>query len=1101
MLNINHESLFKELKTIESQLDMATLENCVSMIQLLSNSLKIVDIKKRPDGILDDEWDNYLSKTYELASYMLKLIQSYSNRLNGFLMKKINRPNPELTYSNSISDIEDQSSSSVKRVSINTEDIQRKPSKDSMATMVNRTSSSKVSPVRQQSNYQNVKQKPLNKGKGVDDSSPISIRKGSTLRKSTNIDGTETNYDDEETKYVQSNIYSEDESSSKSENKENPTTPLTPNSESSLSRSRVNSFNSINKMNSIRSSPSYTNRPNNQFNQRLSLPNNSVKRNSSLDTINNIVINDGIMSTSPSNMIATNTNYNNGFMNQMQNQSNNNNNNNNNSNNNAGYYFMNQNQQFQNQNYIDPNHNFMNQNQNYMDPNQNFIDPNQLQNQNFMDQNQNYINLNQFQNQNFMNPNQNFMNPNMNYYIDSNNDLQYDQTQQNFLQERFNRLSEGRFGSFDNNSINSNDMGMQVMYNHVPGIDDTEQYQSSEGTADEVTDAGKDNFIGNYICIKNYQAEMDAYIDLEAGDIVSISEFSGEYALGFNCRTERYGLFPIYDIDSLNGFAIFYRVIADNGPDASKNDAIFVVSEADNDLLLGYNITKGDTGFFTMEQLEVLQFDSDNNPILDENILNNQQMMQAMPSMNDQMLAQYDFGAQAIPGQPGYQYMYPNASFDNVLDTNINYYNNNGLINYPLTEENHYQGSNNNVAEVTDMIDGLTVGENAEQTTGSIPASSRRNKKVQATNHERIKYTIQHYIEKETEFNDKMQATINILKANLERYVGTDEEILNKVEIGIIFKYFPSLYEFSNELLRKLNDCLASYDTDGLITICNIFEKGSFDCSAFVKYSENYEYSLDTFESIKKDVIKYDKVERILKVHKDAFHKQEFKDLLITPINHFVTYKLILNDIKKEVFEDDIYDKLDKEIEYFKKIGDQMNIKVGESIQIRKFFALKKIVMGFPADFISYTTRKLITDFEIMGNVRGTFKKHVYLFNDCVVVVSSNKDAKKKGFEYVLENIIYYKDYDFEKVEQGNKICIKCVCKNKNLINGQYDSRLKNRKNGGLFKTYKNKKGSYDVDNSMYLYFNDINSYNVFFEECKAQKSNLEGSSSSSNLH
>lgn len=81
------------------------------------------------DGILDDEWDNYLSKTYELASYMLKLIQSYSNRLNGFLMKKINRPNPELTYSNSISDIEDQSSSSVKRVSINTEDIQRKPSK------------------------------------------------------------------------------------------------------------------------------------------------------------------------------------------------------------------------------------------------------------------------------------------------------------------------------------------------------------------------------------------------------------------------------------------------------------------------------------------------------------------------------------------------------------------------------------------------------------------------------------------------------------------------------------------------------------------------------------------------------------------------------------------------------------------------------------------------------------------------------------------------------------------------------------------------------------------------------------------------------------
>ncbi|OUM70631.1 hypothetical protein PIROE2DRAFT_1160 [Piromyces sp. E2] len=1075
MLNINHESLFKELKTIESQLDMATLENCVSMIQLLSNSLKIVDIKKRPDGIVDEEWEEYLSKTYELASYMLKLIQNYSNRLNGFLLKKINKPNPELNiyHSNSKSEIEHP----IKRVSIKTENLERgsstTSSKDSTVTMVNRASTSKISPIRQ---------KPLNKGKGIDDSSisdrsnVVSVRKGSTLRKSINIDGTETNYDDDDDdeKYVQSNVYSEDEISNKSESKETITTPLTPNSEP---RTRVNSINNINKVNSVCSSPSYSNRNNQYENQRLSLPTNTTdKRNSSLDTVNNIIINDGVMSSSPSNMVTSG--YNNGFMNQMQNQTGNSMPNNSNNNNN-NYYFMNQNQQFQNQNFMNTNQNYidLNQNQNFMDPNQNFMDPNQ-----------------QFQNQNFMNQN-------MNYYVDSNGELQYDQSQQqNFLQERFNLLSEGRFGSFDTNSLNSNDMNsltMSAMYNYIPGIEDNEQYQSSEGTVDDVTDTGKDNFIGNYICIKNYQAEMDAYIDLEAGDIVSISEFSGEYALGFNCRTERYGLFPIYDIDSLNGFAIFYRVIADNGPDASKNDAIFVVSEADNDLLLGYNITKGDTGFFTMEQLEVLQFDSDNNPILDENILNNQQnMLQSMDMANSDPRLMIDDNAVPMVGSGSMNYscgIYPNNGFDTMNYSNMNYYNNDGLFNYPLTEDNNYQNNNNEISECLNMVDKLTVEDNSQENT-STPKKTR-NKKVKSTNHQKIKYTIQHYIEKETEFNDKMKATINILKANLEKYVDTNEEILNKVEIGILFKYFPNLYAFSNELLGNLEDCLNKYDTEGLTIICSIFDKNTFNCSSFIKYSENYEYSLDAFERIRKDIIKFDKVERILKAHKDAFHKQEFKDLLLTPINHFVTYKLILNDIKKEVYEDDIYDKLDEEIEYIKKIGDQMNIKVGESIQIRKFFALKKTVMGFPADFISYTTRKLITDFEIMGNVRGTFKKHVYLFNDCVVVVSTNKDAKKKGFEYVLENIIYYKDYDFEKVEQGNKVCIKCVCKNKNLINGQYDSRFKNKRNGGIFKTSKGKKTTYD--NSMYLYFNDVNSYNVFYEECKVQKSNLEGAHSS----
>jgi len=250
----------------------------------------------------------------------------------------------------------------------------------------------------------------------------------------------------------------------------------------------------------------------------------------------------------------------------------------------------------------------------------------------------------------------------------------------------------------------------------------------------------------------------------------------------------------------------------------------------------------------------------------------------------------------------------------------------------------------------------------------------------------------------------------------------------------------------------------------------------------FIKYSENLEYSLDAYYNIKKDAIRSEKLEEILKSHKHEFHKLLFKDLLITPINHFVTYTLILEEIQKEVVEEDIYEILGQEIEYIKKIVNQMNSNVGESVQIRKFFGLKKIVMGFPADFIS-SQRKLIIDFDIMGNVRGTFKKHVYLFNDCLMVVSTNKESRKKGFQYVLEKIIYYEKYDFERVEQGTKYCIKCTFKTNDENNNEpYDLRIKNNKKSSFFRTSKDRKPTCE-DHSMYMYFENLASLQIFLDE------------------
>jgi len=517
----------------------------------------------------------------------------------------------------------------------------------------------------------------------------------------------------------------------------------------------------------------------------------------------------------------------------------------------------------------------------------------------------------------------------------------------------------------------------------------------------------------------------------------------------------------------------------EDNEEANKNDAIFVVSEADSELLLGYNITKGEAGLFTMDQLEVLQFDSDNNPIFDEYQIYN---LNNGGYINDPQLLNGSFYADQL----GYPYgIYPVGSIDGLnFNTNYGYIN---PVDYGVLV-------NEKVGECANLLSNLTV-EPTEQTDQPSSDNNKRKKKITKTDHDHIKQVINHCIEKETEFNDKMKSSVDILIDQLEKCVDTNEEILSKVDIGRIFKYFPELLKFSNELLNNLKDCIYSYDNDGVQCICKLFSNDTFDCSPFVKYSENYQNSLDAYDNIKRESL--DKVQDILKQNEDEFHRQRFKDIIDTPINHFVTYRLILKDIQKKVFEDDIYNNLEEEIEHLGKIGEKMNNKVGESIQIRKFFELKNIVSGFPPDFIT-SKRKLKVDFDIMGNVRGSFRKHVYLFNDCLMVVSTNKDAKKRGYKYELEKIMKYKDYDFVKGEQGAKLCIKCICKNPNKNNDQVDNRIKNNgsRHNGFFKT-KSRKSNID-NKTMYLYFDNPATYSLFLKEgtSKPNSNNAEASSS-----
>ena len=361
-----------------------------------------------------------------------------------------------------------------------------------------------------------------------------------------------------------------------------------------------------------------------------------------------------------------------------------------------------------------------------------------------------------------------------------------------------------------------------------------------------------------------------------------------------------------------------------------------------------------------------------------------------------------------------------------------------------------------------------------------------------------IKRSIHFLIERETEFNEILKSTVNILIGKLERCADTNDEILNKVDIRILFKFFPEFFKFSTKVLNNLKRCLANYDEFGVKSICELFSSNSFDCSPFIKYSENYEYSIEAYYRIREDDIKFNKIENILKCHNNEFHRLSLKDLLYKPINHFVIYRLFLKDIQKKFFEYNIYDKIEVIIEHLMNISDQMNNNISESIQIRKFFDLNKMIMGFPADFISYN-RKLIFDFLILGNMTDNIRKHVYLFSDCLMVVRPSKKAKKKGYHYILETIMNYKDYDFVEIKLGTKSGIKCIYKNNNENNNNLlDSQEQNRisRSPGLFGCFKGSKQNSDGnDKTIYFYFTNQATCSLVFEKCIKQKDIILGKS------
>ncbi|KAG4105506.1 hypothetical protein H8356DRAFT_1302781 [Neocallimastix lanati (nom. inval.)] len=656
--------------------------------------------------------------------------------------------------------------------------------------------------------------------------------------------------------------------------------------------------------------------------------------------------------------------------------------------------------------------------------------------------------------------------------------------------------------------------------------------------------------------IQKSNTEDDVYIDLEAGDIVSISEFTGEYALGYNCRTKDSGLFPIYDIDSLNGFAIFYRIVED-GDEVSKNDVIFVVSEAENNLIIGYNITKGENGTFTMNQLKVLQFDSNNKPILDDGTQTqtqtpSQTQSQTQAQIQAQIQAQTTSSMPPPPiqqmsydqnmnmnmnmnmngnGNGDYNNYYMNGNNGNPVNYDGNNYNGNnygngGMVytdqgnmnNYSYDEYGNYNGSYDNNMNMNNGYGSYDNYGNYDEygnyngklmraatrqfldvrpsisSSNSVSSKKLRKKNITKTDHSTIKFTIKNLIEKEIEFNEKLKAVIDYVITPFEKKAETSNEVLNKIEITSIFKHFDDLYEFSNKLLKDLKKSYERYDESGPKGICEVYAN-NFLNKAFLDFSSNYESAMYAIDRIRNDPAKqykYTKIESIFNEHKKEFHRSTFNDFHYNILHRFFSYRLELGRIQECIFEEDIFQEIEVEMEYLKIYGANMDKRQGENEQVHKFFKLKNKIMNYPVEFLS-SHRKLLSEYDVTCNGRQ-FPKHIYLFSDCIMVVTSTKEAKKEGFKYDLENIIFFKDYEFtRKEEPGQKDCIKCVC---SVSQKELDSHFKSNRKGR--KLSRKSKPQSKIN---FFYFNKSYASKSVYNQYLLYKKQNSNSSSSSSLN
>jgi len=103
MLKINEQGILKDLRTIKSQLNTVSLENCIDTLQLLTKSMSFLkDSKSASDT--EKEWNDYCKLKFKLGRQFVDIIRLYNEKLTMLINESYYDLEDEFNYYNDVID-------------------------------------------------------------------------------------------------------------------------------------------------------------------------------------------------------------------------------------------------------------------------------------------------------------------------------------------------------------------------------------------------------------------------------------------------------------------------------------------------------------------------------------------------------------------------------------------------------------------------------------------------------------------------------------------------------------------------------------------------------------------------------------------------------------------------------------------------------------------------------------------------------------------------------------------------------------------------------------------------------------------------------------
>jgi len=541
-------------------------------------------------------------------------------------------------------------------------------------------------------------------------------------------------------------------------------------------------------------------------------------------------------------------------------------------------------------------------------------------------------------------------------------------------------------------------------------------------------------FANEFMCVKDFIAKDDTQIDLEVGDIVILNSFSGNYICGKNLRTNMVGLYPIYYIKRLDDHDMLFfrcRIELDN---ASIGDEIFLFL-SDSELCRGYNITRGEEGYFCMDDLDLICMDDEMmkkyealyNEETNTDVDNNEKHGNSGEESNDE-----DIQLKKI------RIMEKLMDYYNSIDDPLNMSDNLARmreINKKLQEFNSEEKKDEDKEDK--KLKEKEIKEKILQKMEDIAIRKEKCKQFENEEFRNEKWSenknvCKELVESEKKYCENLKILIEIYKKPLEDVVGTRNEVLNNVQINHIFQYVPDIYRLSSKLCEELNEALNYYNREGPIPIANAFLNHLSEWQLYIKYVESYCKALALFDNLNESE-QTNNFNRFMERSQQKSYKS-LRDLLYLIIDRFRIYNEIYKAIVKnsDPRDSDKYDILETVENFIIQNHKAIDIAKGLQDSINKMFS----IVNFPLELISIQ-RNYIAEWIIKDQEK---EKKLYLFNDTVVIAHSIKKNKNK-YAYEFEKRIDILDHDITTITIDNKRFVRLIKVDRNDTTTDHNDR------------------------------------------------------------